>query len=78
MSEQSFVELRHIRKVFNTSPYTDPGAPRTGSFRRVAQADGIERLSSYHRLPERCNSLSENPEWNGSAFQASNARCQAS
>lgn len=50
---RSYDQEKHIGKVFNTSPYTDPGAPRTGSFRRVAQADGIERLSSYHRLPER-------------------------
>lgn len=50
---RSYDQEKHIGKVFNTSPYTDPGAPQTGSFRRVAQADGIERLSSYYRLPER-------------------------
>lgn len=50
---RSYDQEKHIGKVFNTSPYTDQGAPQTGSFRRVAQADGIERLSSYHRLPER-------------------------
>lgn len=44
---------KHIGKVINPSPYADPGAPKTGSFRRLAQVDGVDRLSSYYRLPER-------------------------
>ena len=44
---------KHIGKVINPSPYADPGAPQTGSFRRRAQVDGVDRLSSYHRLPDR-------------------------
>lgn len=36
----------------NASPYRQPGAPVTGSFRRAAQVDGVERLSSYHRIPD--------------------------
>ena len=44
---------KYIGKILNTSPYGDPGAPLTGSFRRVAQADGVERYSSYVKLPDR-------------------------
>ena len=44
---------KYIGKVINTSPYADTGAPQTGSFRRRAQVDGVDRLSSYYRLPER-------------------------
>ena len=44
---------KYIGKVINTSPYADAGAPQTGSFRRRAQVDGVDRLSSYYRLPER-------------------------
>ena len=42
---------KYVGAVIKTSPYTDPGAPLQGSFRRFAQVDGVERLSSYHRLP---------------------------
>jgi RNA-directed DNA polymerase len=38
----------------------------------------MDRTIHSPHSSQRCNSLSENPEWNGSAFQASNARCQAS
>jgi signal transduction histidine kinase len=44
---------KHIGKVINPSPYADPGAPQAGSFRRRAQVDGVDRLSSYYRLPDR-------------------------
>jgi len=43
---------RHIGKVVKPSPYADPGAPLRGSFRRSAQVDGVDRLSSYVRLPQ--------------------------
>lgn len=41
-----------IGRVIKPSPYADPGAPLQGSFRRSAQVDGVDRLSSYHRLPQ--------------------------
>lgn len=43
---------KYIGKVVNPTPYGDPGAPLQGSFRRKAQVDGVDRLSSYHRLPQ--------------------------
>jgi diguanylate cyclase (GGDEF)-like protein/PAS domain S-box-containing protein len=43
---------KYVGTVIKTSPYTDAGAPLQGSFRRAAQTDGVERLSSYHRLPQ--------------------------
>lgn len=55
---------KYIGKVINTSPYGDPGASLTGSFRRTAQVDGIDRLSSYHRLPERGLSVIIGPSVN--------------
>ena len=42
---------KFVGKVIKTSPYADPGAPLKGSFRRKAQADGVDRFSSYFRLP---------------------------
>lgn len=49
---RSSEQEKYIGKVVNPSPYADPGAPLKGSFRRLAQVDGIDRLSSYHRLPQ--------------------------
>jgi diguanylate cyclase (GGDEF)-like protein/PAS domain S-box-containing protein len=43
---------KYVGTVIKTSPYTDAGAPLQGQFRRAAQTDGVERLSSYHRLPQ--------------------------
>ena len=43
---------KYVGTVVKTSPYVDPGAPLQGSFRRKAQVDGVERLSSYYRLPQ--------------------------
>ena len=43
---------KYVGKIIQPVPYADPGAPTQGSFRRQAQADGVERLSSYYRLPE--------------------------
>ncbi len=43
---------KYVGKVMNPTPFADPGAPQQGSFRRNAQADGVERLSSYYRLPQ--------------------------
>ena len=43
---------KYVGTVIKTSPYTDPGAPLQGTFQRKAQADGVERLSSYYRLPQ--------------------------
>lgn len=43
---------KYIGKVVNPTPYADPGAPQQGSFRRKAQVDGVDRLSSYFRLPQ--------------------------
>lgn len=40
-----------VGKIIKPTPYADPGAPLQGSFRRKAQADGVDRLSSYYRLP---------------------------
>jgi len=39
------------RKV-DGAPYILPGAPLSGSFTRVAQADGIERIYGFRRLPD--------------------------
>ncbi|AXS79527.1 hybrid sensor histidine kinase/response regulator [Dechloromonas sp. HYN0024] len=44
---------KYLGKVLSTSPYTDPGAPIQGTIMRVSQTDGINRLTSYNRLPER-------------------------
>lgn len=38
-------------KIANT-PYLAPDAPLTGNFTRIAQADGVERIYGFHRLPE--------------------------
>jgi PAS domain S-box-containing protein len=47
-------QAQYIGKVINTAPATDAGAPLQGSFRRGASlTDGIERIFSYYRLPER-------------------------
>jgi len=43
---------KYVGKVIQPTPYADPGAPQQGSFRRKAQADGVERLSGYYRLPQ--------------------------
>lgn len=43
---------KYVGKVVKPSPYADPGAPLQGSFRRKAQADGVDRLSSYYRLAQ--------------------------
>lgn len=43
---------KFVGKIIKPSPYADPGAPLHGSFRRKAQVDGVDRLSSYYRLPE--------------------------
>ncbi len=43
---------KYVGMVIKPSPYADPGAPLQGSFRRRAQADGVDRLSSYFRLPQ--------------------------
>lgn len=43
---------KYIGKVVNPTPYGDPGAPLQGSFRRKAQVDGVDRISSYFRLPQ--------------------------
>jgi PAS domain S-box-containing protein len=43
---------KYVGNVIKPSPYADPGAPLQGSFRRLAQNDGVDRLSSYVRLPE--------------------------
>ena len=42
----------YIGQLITPSPYADPGAPQEGIFRRKYQTDGIERLSSYFRLPQ--------------------------
>lgn len=42
----------YVGRVINPSPYADPGAPLQGSFRRRAQVDGVDRLSSYQRLAQ--------------------------
>jgi diguanylate cyclase (GGDEF)-like protein/PAS domain S-box-containing protein len=49
---RSSAQAQYIGKVVQTSPYTDPGAPQQGSFRRLAQTDGVDRLSSYYHLPQ--------------------------
>lgn len=43
---------KFVGRVLTPSPYADPGAPLTGSFRRKAQVDGVDRLSSYNRLED--------------------------
>ncbi|MCW2312910.1 sensor domain-containing diguanylate cyclase [Rhodoferax antarcticus] len=42
----------YVGKVIEASLFTSPGAPQQGSFRRKSQVDGVERLSSYYRLPQ--------------------------
>jgi signal transduction histidine kinase len=42
----------YVGQIIKPSPYTDPGAPLQGNFRRRSQTDGVERLSSYVRLPD--------------------------
>ncbi|WP_236580659.1 diguanylate cyclase domain-containing protein [Rubrivivax sp. A210] len=49
---RSSEQEKYVGKVVKPSPYADPGAPQQGSFRRLAQVDGVDRLSSYYRLPE--------------------------
>jgi signal transduction histidine kinase/ActR/RegA family two-component response regulator len=44
---------KYFGKVISTAPYTDPGAPLQGTLTRVSQADGVNRMTSYVRLPER-------------------------
>lgn len=34
------------------TPFQQPNAPVSGSFSRVAQVDGVERIYGYHRLPD--------------------------
>lgn len=43
----------YLGKSVSTAPYTDPGAPSHGVLRRRSQADGVERITGYYRLPER-------------------------
>ena len=43
---------KFVGRVLKPSPYADPGAPLSGSFRRQAQVDGVDRLSSYNRLAD--------------------------
>ena len=43
---------KYVGKVIKPSPFADPDAPQQGSFRRQAQSDGVDRLSSYYRLPQ--------------------------
>lgn len=43
---------KYVGTVIKPSPYADPGAPLQGSFRRKAQVDGVDRLSSYYRLAQ--------------------------
>jgi PAS domain S-box-containing protein len=51
---RSVGQEQHVGKVINTAPVTDAGATPQGSyFRSASQTDGIERLFSYARLPER-------------------------
>jgi signal transduction histidine kinase/ActR/RegA family two-component response regulator len=38
-------------KVIIGAPYLQPAAPLTGSFRRQAQVDGVERIYGFYRLP---------------------------
>jgi diguanylate cyclase (GGDEF)-like protein/PAS domain S-box-containing protein len=43
---------KYVGKVIEPSPFGDPGAALQGSFRRRAQSDGVDRVSSYYRLPQ--------------------------
>ena len=43
---------QYVGKVIKPSPYADTNAPLQGNFRRTSQTDGVERLSSYVRLPD--------------------------
>lgn len=43
---------RYVGKTISPSPYADPGAPPQGSYRRISQTDGVERLYSYVHLPD--------------------------
>jgi PAS domain S-box-containing protein len=47
-------QAQYIGKVINTAPVTEAGAPLAGSYNRGAsETDGVPRLFSYYRLPER-------------------------
>jgi diguanylate cyclase (GGDEF)-like protein/PAS domain S-box-containing protein len=49
---RSSAQEQFIGKVIQTAPYAEPGAPQQGSFRRMAQIDDVDRLSSYYHLPQ--------------------------
>ncbi len=42
---------KHIGKLIDTTPFTAPGVPQQGNFRRLAQTDGIDRSFSYFKMP---------------------------
>lgn len=48
---RSSEQEKFVGKILQPSVYSAPGAPLQGSFRRKAQVDGVDRLSSYYRLP---------------------------
>lgn len=50
---RSIGQEKYIGMVVSTSPYTDPGAPLQGNLHRKSQADGIDRITGYVRLPAR-------------------------
>lgn len=41
-----------LGRKLNGTPWDDPTAPLTGTFRRLAQTDGIERIYGYQRIPQ--------------------------
>lgn len=43
---------RAMGKRLTDAPYQDPAAPSSGSFSRVAQVDGVERIYGFYRLPQ--------------------------
>ncbi len=43
---------KYVGTVVDTRRYSDPGVPLQGSFRSISPVDGIDRLSSYYRLPQ--------------------------
>ena len=44
-------ELTMGKRITDT-PYLVPASPHSGSFRRIAQVDGIERIYGFYRLPQ--------------------------
>ena len=48
----SLEQDKYIGKLIDTTPFTAPGVLQQGTFRRVAQTDGVNRIYSYFKMPD--------------------------